>query len=96
MGDLSDRDFTGILADLQRDRQRWELVEITTQVLGRAEKLLRAESVRTLDALHIASALELESALGEKLPFLTSDARQRVTAQRAGLRVVWVGARTHT
>ncbi len=93
-GDLSERDFTGILADLQRDRQRWKLVEVTSQVLGRAEQLLHAESVRTLDALHIASALELERALGEKLPFLTSDTRQRVAAQRAGLQVVWVGAET--
>lgn len=93
-GDLSERDFTGILADLQRDRQRWKLVEVTSQVLGRAEQLLHAESVRTLDALHIASALELERALGEKLPFLTSDTRQRGAAQRAGLQVVWVGAET--
>ncbi len=53
-GDLSERDFIGILADLQRDRQRWELVELTSQVLGRAERLLHAESLRTLDALHIA------------------------------------------
>lgn len=94
-GDLSERDFAGILADLQRDRRRWELVEVTPQVLGRAEQLLHAESLRTLDALHIASALELESALGEKLPFITSDVRQRVAAQRAGLQVVWVGAKTH-
>jgi predicted nucleic acid-binding protein len=91
-GDLSERDFTGILADVQRDRQRWELVELTQQVLVRAEDLLHAESLRTLDALHIASALELERALGEKLPFLTSDVRQRTAAQRAGLQVVWVGA----
>lgn len=91
-GDLSERDFAGILADVQRDRQRWELVELTQQVLARAEELLHAESLRTLDALHIASALELERAPGEKLPFLTSDVRQRTAAQRAGLQVVWVGA----
>jgi len=93
-GDLSDRDFTGILAALQRDRQRWELVELTSQVLGRAEQLLHTERVRTLDALHIASALEVEGAIGEKLPFLTSDTRQRVAAARAGLQVVWVGSDT--
>ncbi len=91
-GDLSERDFTGILADVQRDRQRWELVELTQQVLARAEELLHTDSLRTLDALHIAPALELERALGEKLPFLTSDVRQRTGAQRAGLQVVWVGA----
>jgi hypothetical protein len=66
-------------------------VELTAQVLGRAEQLLHAESIRTQDVLPIASALEVGSALGEKPPFLTSDARQRVAAQRAGLQVVRVG-----
>lgn len=90
-GDLSEGDYVAIVARFDRDRQMWEMVELTPLVLGRAEELVRAEGLRTLDAIHIASALIVRSAAGIYLPFITGDARQRTGATRSQLEVLWVG-----
>ncbi len=87
-GDLSDRDFAAILAGMDRDRHLWELVEVTALILGRAEDLVRAGVLRTLDAIHVASALVFESGVGIQVPFITDDHRQRAGARQAGLKVV--------
>lgn len=90
-GDLSERDYAAIVSRLDSDRQIWEMVELTPLVLGRAEELVRAEGLRTLDAIHVASALIVRSSAGIHLPFITGDARQRTGATRAQLEVLWVG-----
>ena len=46
--------------------------------------------VRTLDALHIASAVMFQAASGLTIPFITSHATQRNAAQATGLTVIWV------
>lgn len=89
-GDFSDRDFAAIVSRLDGDRQMWELLEITPLVLGRAEELVRTRGLRTLDAIHVGSALVFESSAGIRLPFITGDDRQRAGAARARLEVVWV------
>jgi predicted nucleic acid-binding protein len=84
-------DFDAIVARMLADRQYWDLVELGAGVLEGAERLILQTPVRTLDALHIASALllQMESAK-PPLPFATADARQREAANHAGLKVVWV------
>ena len=89
-GDLSDRDFAAILVGMDRDRHLWELVEVTALVLGRAEDLVRAGTLRTLDAIHVASALVFESEARIRLPFITGDDRQHAGARQAGLKVLGV------
>jgi uncharacterized protein len=59
-------------------------------VIERAEELILSAPVRTLDALHIASALVFQSASGHRLPFITADSRQRDAARLLPLEVVWV------
>ncbi len=56
-GDLSRASFDAILTQLTRDRLHWALVEVTSGVLDRAEVVIRETGVRTLDAIHLASAL---------------------------------------
>lgn len=90
-GDLSERDYAAIVTRFDGDRQMWELLEVTPLVLDRAEELVRAEGLRTLDAIHVASALIVRSRAGIRLPFITGDARQRTGAARAQLDVLWVG-----
>lgn len=90
-GDLSELDYAAIVSRFDADRQMWEIVEVTPLVLGRAEELVRAEALRTLDAIHVASALIIRSGAGIRLPFITGDARQRTGAARAQLEVLWAG-----
>lgn len=89
-GELDQRDLLAILARLRGDRDYWELVEVSRLVLERAEDLIRATGLRSLDAIHVASALIFQGAAGVSPPFITADAEQRQAAEEVGLQVVWV------
>jgi predicted nucleic acid-binding protein len=89
-GDLGELEVAEILERLATDRRRWELIALTSLVIARAETLIRDATLGTLDAVHVASALTLESQTSHRIPFVTADAQQRVAAERANLEVVWV------
>jgi predicted nucleic acid-binding protein len=89
-GDLTARDFQAIMAQFQTDRAHWDLVEVTSEVLSRAEDLVRRTPLRTLDAIHVASVLTVERAAGFRLAFVTADAVQRDAAAGLLLECVWL------
>jgi predicted nucleic acid-binding protein len=90
-GELTPSHVTSTLTRIQSERVSWRLIQIDTLVLGRAEALVRDHTLRTLDAIHVASALVYGDALGVRLPFVTADERQRDAATRLALDVVRVG-----
>jgi predicted nucleic acid-binding protein len=49
----------------RRTAERWYLVELTREIRKRAERPFPAESVRTIDAIHLATALELARVFGD-------------------------------
>ena len=67
------------LADEVRDA---EVVTVTEDVVRASVAVLESSAVRTLDALHIATALVSDADL-----FVTADRRQSTAARKAGLRV---------
>jgi uncharacterized protein len=89
-GDLSRASFDAILAQLARDRRFWALVEVTSGILDRAETVIRETGARTLDAIHLASAVQVQTGAGSPglhLVFVTADAVQHDAALRLGLEV---------
>ena len=58
-----------------------DIINLTASVIGGSIAIVERNSVRTLDALHIASAIEWEADL-----FVTSDKQQLAAAKRAGLK----------
>lgn len=88
--EIAGRAFLRVTRQFQKDRAKWELIELTPQILDMAEQLVQQQSVRSLDAIHLASALILQAASGFRFPFITSDARQREAAAALMLDVVWV------
>ena len=60
-------------------------------MLDRAEELIRRHALRTLDAVHFASALVFHEETRQRVRFVTADAKQRQVGARLGLEVVWVG-----
>ena len=90
VGELDERAARAMIRRLADDRVGWELVDVESTVLARAESLVHAVTVTTLDAIHIASALVVVAGMIRRVPFVTADARQRVAAERANLEVVWV------
>ncbi|HEY5543511.1 MAG TPA: type II toxin-antitoxin system VapC family toxin [Candidatus Binatia bacterium] len=91
-GDLSEQEFSTLMSRIQSERIRWELVEITGQVLSWAEEVIHGPlPLRTLDALHVASSMVFQAVSSIEIPFVTGDVRQRDAATHLGLDVVWVG-----
>jgi uncharacterized protein len=70
---------------LLKDLEDALVCNITPSVIRQAVFILETNQVRTLDALHIACALEWRSEV-----FVTSDLRQGNAARTAGLKVVRV------
>lgn len=91
-GDLSEENFRTVLRRIQNDRRQWELVELGTMVLSRAEEIIQGSApVKALDAIHIASLVTFQAAAGIRIPFITSDRKQRDAGAQMGLDIVWVG-----
>ena len=69
------------------DRVHWTLVATTAEVLAEAETLIENNPLRTLDALHVASARVFQQQLRAPLLFISADKRQLAAATREGLTV---------
>ena len=72
-----------VLAVFAQAAATWAIVEITDEVARRAEEGFPDEPVRTLDAIHLASALFLRQSFPD-LGILTADERVRANAALLG------------
>jgi predicted nucleic acid-binding protein len=90
VGELAQRDFLAIRSRLHKDRRYWELVEVGAIVISQAGELVQKTGLRTLDALHVASALTFQAASGLTIPFITADIRQRDAAETLTMNLIWV------
>lgn len=85
-GSLDKERVAEILKRFAVDREFWALVEITGQVLQSAELLVAKYPLRTLDAIHVASAQLFATRMtASKLRFVSADARQTAVAAAIGL-----------
>jgi uncharacterized protein len=65
----------------------WDVLDVSEDVIERASAAFPAEPVRSLDAVHLASAWTLFEAAGE-VTTLSLDDRVRSNARAMGMRVV--------
>ncbi len=72
---------------LDQAESGWHIQELNAHVLARARAPMPGDPVRTLDALHIASASVLRDGLGP-ISMLSLDARVRACATGLGFPVV--------
>ncbi len=89
-GEITQRDFLAIRSRLHKDRDYWELVEVGPIVLSQAEELVQKTGLKTLDALHVASALTFQAASGLTVPLITPNVRQREVAESLALNLIWI------
>ena len=85
--DLASAERTEVLSALALAAARWALLDLSRAVVERAEGEFPVEPIRTLDALHLASALVLRDALPD-LVLLTTDDRLRANALELGFAVI--------
>jgi uncharacterized protein len=88
---IESRRLPAALHQLDSDCAQWNLLAVSTEILERAEQIVASHAVRTLDAIHIASAQEFAGRLQTRMPFISADHRQREAAAAAGLTVRQLG-----
>jgi predicted nucleic acid-binding protein len=75
-----------ILKRVAADRPYWTLVEVGSGVLAVAETLVATYPIRTVDAIHVASAQLFAARVSmPRLVFVSADKRQTETAVAVGL-----------
>ena len=84
LGDLLEGDAADRRAHLTTAAAHWHVLRISGEVVDRARQPFPGDPVRTLDAIHLASALVARAAV-PGLQVLSLDDRVRSAAQRLGL-----------
>jgi len=79
---ISDETYQELKGNVLEDIQDADIINLTPSVLERTTELLESNILRSLDAIHIACALEWEADL-----FVSSDERQVDAAINSGLKV---------
>lgn len=82
-GRLTAAQSADVLAALAQAASTWAVVELTEEVARRAEEAFPNEPVRTLDAIHLASALFLRQSFPD-LVVVSADERVRANAEQLG------------
>lgn len=68
-------------------QSNWDVHEVTSTIVTRARATFPSEPVRTLDAIHLATAVRLSEALGA-VQVLSFDERVRTNSRQLGLAVI--------
>jgi predicted nucleic acid-binding protein len=86
--EITQPNYNSIVSRFAKDRSYWQLVEVVPQILSKAEELVKTANVRTLDAIHIASAIIIQDSFTTPLPIISADERQLAAAQSCRLSVI--------
>lgn len=77
---LSQKNYNTIKKALSEDVQDITIINLTPEVITKTTRLLEDNTLRAMDALHVACALECETEL-----FVSSDKKQIIAARNTGL-----------
>lgn len=83
LGELSEAEAAGRRAELSAAATHWTVLRIGEDVIDRARQRFSKEPIRTLDALHLASALVAKAAVPD-LAILSLDDNVRENARAMG------------
>jgi uncharacterized protein len=90
-GSLEEKELAQSLRDLEALAETWLEVVPAEDVRRRAIRLLRVHILRSADAIQLAAALVAAREDPRSLPFLTSDERLRLAAEREGFATLPAG-----
>lgn len=86
-GTLKADELPKLIERMAADRAHWTLVEASADVLAAAEALVATQPLRTLDAIHVASAQFFAARLATAPLFVSADKGQTDAAAAIGLSV---------
>ena len=86
LGEIDEAKAADRRAYLNTAAAHWHLCRLSLDIVDRARRAFPAEPVRTLDAIHLASALAVRSAV-PSVELLSLDDRIRRTGEHLGFRL---------
>ncbi len=86
LGEIDEATADDRRAQLNAGAAHWHLWRVTSDIVDRARRPFPAEPLRTLDAIHLASALAVRSAV-PRVELLSLDDRIRRTGAQLGFRL---------
>jgi predicted nucleic acid-binding protein len=86
LGEIDEATATDRRAHLNNAAAHWHVLRLSTEIMERARRPFPAEPIRTLDAVHLASALEARTGVGG-LDLLSLDDRVRRAGALLGFRL---------
>lgn len=87
-GNLSDKEIERIQDEVLEGLRHISFVVLDGNVAGRGRNVVSNHGLRSLDAVHLGTAILLRESLGAEIPFLTVDARLAGAARREGFKVI--------
>lgn len=84
-GKISDGILQKLVGTMKDDVNSIEIINLNQDVLAKSQEVVLATQARTLDAIHIASALIVRNLAEIPLTFVTADRKQCEAAQELGL-----------
>ena len=82
---ITQETYWDLKRDILKDIEDTDIINLTPNVLNKTTKLLENHSLRSLDAMHLACAIEWKAEL-----FVSSDKRQVTAAIDSGLEVAFI------
>jgi predicted nucleic acid-binding protein len=86
LGDINEAAAADRRAHLNAAAMHWQLLRLSAEIVDRARQPFPAEPIRTLDAIHLASALAARSGVAG-VELLSLDDRVRRAGERLGFRL---------
>lgn len=83
---ISVKDYLMIKEKMIVEFENIEIINVVPEVIAKSISLLEKNNIRTIDAIHIASALIWKPNL-----FVSADKRQILVAKKAGLKTKFIG-----
>jgi len=93
-GDLSNVQYRLVCRHIERDWMAIVKIELGPEVLAATRTLVERHALRGFDAIHLASALELQGAMNGPVTFVASDRRLLQAASEERLTIVDPGTDT--
>jgi uncharacterized protein with PIN domain len=87
LGELTEAEAADRRAHLTAAASHWQILRMAPEIVERARQAFPGEPIRTLDAIHLASALVARTAI-VGLTLLSLDDRVRKAGKRLGLDIV--------
>ncbi len=87
LGELTEVEAADRRAHLTAAASHWQILRMAPEIVERARQPFPGEPIRTLDAIHLASALTARTAIAG-LKLLSLDDRVRKAAKKLGLDVI--------